>query len=674
MKLFSFLTNPVFWRAYKRNLIAGVALLLIALFGFNVFIGNNPLKRGPVGANAQEYTESAGCDGTHAVWGKWNGSQLIEVEADYGETGECGYSSNSSAKSSASSSSSSSSSTSSSNSGSWSFVYPECDWSTNKVYDVYWHSGTGEYDRKNYHYQDGACGYSKSSGQVQGAQTTQSGEWRFVYPECDWSSKQVYDVYWHSGTGQYDRRNPHYQEDACGYNKEWEGAGCNSNHSVWGVWSKQGGSLLRVERDYGVVPGECNNPVSTPTPVQTQVPQRTYQDRQECDGRRLIVRRYWSDNRNDIVTNYGEYAGYCGVQTYTNTPVYTAPTQTTAIYQPAQQQPVYQQPATAIPQIQAACTSNTTQIFRGGSATYSAYISTGGSGRLGRVEFRGEQSQTSGNGSFTVQYNTSGAKLMMATVYDADARGGSQVVQCPTISVTEPTTTAATTVLAPTYAQQPLPQPVQQQPVYQQQQTTYVYPAPAPTVSQPTNYCPAGGQQLQVISNVVYCQVNSQIIAYTFSGTGVINQQVVTSVPNANAPITQNQGSQQVIVNPSVTAPTPSGTTIQCPAGYVAQAFGTNVYCVQSTGQQKTSVVTTANQTQGNVVLATATSSATEPKVLTTAATDASVTELPKTGLPLAAWGISALLPLGLKMRKNKKSDQESSVNSIWMVRQLNKD
>jgi len=660
MKLFSFLTNPIFWRVYKRNLIAAVALFLIALFGFNVFIGNDPLGRGPSTALAVEagycesgYTFNGGDAGDDANWTYTN----------------CG-----------------SGGSSSSNAGSWKYLYPECDWSSNKVYEVYQHSGTGEYDRRDYHYQDGACGYSKSSTSSSSS-SSNSGEWRFVYPECDWNSKQVYDIYWHSGTGAYDRRSPHYQEGACGYNKEWEGAGCNGNHSVWGVWSKQGGNLLRVERDYGVVPGECNNSRTTPTPYPTQTPQRTYQDRYECDGRRYAVKRYWSDNRTEIVTNYGEYPGYCGVSTYT---------------QPTYQQsaPVYQAPApvaapqqAVIGQIQGSCISNTTQITRGGSVTYTAYISTGGTGRLGRVDFSGERAQ-SGPGTFTVQYNTSGPKYMNAMVSDADPRGGSQAVQCPSVNVTEPVQQVAAYV-PPTYQQPVYQQPTYQQPpvVYQQPQV-YSAPAPAPTVvyaqqptvvapSQPMNYCPAGGQQIQVSGNVVYCSVvtsqTTQTIEYVFSGTQIISQRVVPIgmplTPNTTAPVP----TQQVVI-PTATPVSPTtGTTIQCPSGYSAQAYGTTVYCVQTTStQQQANVVTAANnQKQGTVVFAdgpVATAAATQPKVLTTAGTSPSVTELPRTGLPLAAWGISALLPLGLKMRKNKKSDQESSVNSIWMTRQLNKD
>jgi hypothetical protein len=67
--------------------------------------------------------------------------------------------------------------------------------------------------------------------------------------------------------------------------------------------------------------------------------------------------------------------------------------------------------------------------------------------------------------------------------------------------------------------------------------------------------------------------------------------------------------------------------------------------------------------------------SVTAPKVVYTV--PAELKELPRTGLPLVVWGISALAPLGIKLRKNGKGQQESSsefsANSIWTERELNK-
>jgi hypothetical protein len=59
------------------------------------------------------------------------------------------------------------------------------------------------------------------------------------------------------------------------------------------------------------------------------------------------------------------------------------------------------------------------------------------------------------------------------------------------------------------------------------------------------------------------------------------------------------------------------------------------------------------------------------PQVVTSTPTDLS--ELPRTGIPLAAWALGALAPIGLKfLKKDRKTEMnESSPNSIWTQRQL---
>lgn len=60
------------------------------------------------------------------------------------------------------------------------------------------------------------------------------------------------------------------------------------------------------------------------------------------------------------------------------------------------------------------------------------------------------------------------------------------------------------------------------------------------------------------------------------------------------------------------------------------------------------------------------------PRVTSSTPTDLS--ELPRTGLPLAAWALGALAPIGLKFLKGKKEETiDSSPNSIWTNRQLKK-
>ncbi len=61
------------------------------------------------------------------------------------------------------------------------------------------------------------------------------------------------------------------------------------------------------------------------------------------------------------------------------------------------------------------------------------------------------------------------------------------------------------------------------------------------------------------------------------------------------------------------------------------------------------------------------------PRVIATV--PAEIAELPKTGVPLAVWGLAALAPLGLKLRKKGQSTEHknSTPNTIWINRQLDK-
>ena len=63
------------------------------------------------------------------------------------------------------------------------------------------------------------------------------------------------------------------------------------------------------------------------------------------------------------------------------------------------------------------------------------------------------------------------------------------------------------------------------------------------------------------------------------------------------------------------------------------------------------------------------------PRVVQTV--PAEIAELPKTGIPLIAWGLAALIPVGFKLRKNgkrtEKKSEEETASSIWLKRELKK-
>lgn len=105
---------------------------------------------------------------------------------------------------------------------------------------------------------------------------------------------------------------------------------------------------------------------------------------------------------------------------------------------------------------------------------------------------------------------------------------------------------------------------------------------------------------------------------------------------------------------------------VSCPAGYNPTVSGSTIVCVQQVQNQvRTQTSTsyaTANASTGPVTVNLAGQPAVQPQVVyqqpqvVTASYD--VKTLPKTGLPLLAWGFSGLLPVGLGFRKFGSADK----------------
>lgn len=94
---------------------------------------------------------------------------------------------------------------------SWVQKDPECDWNTHQVYEVKYNTCTSEWDRSNYHFQDGACGYTPQPQQC---------EHQNQGSECDWSTHQVYDFYWDTCKNDYVRYNYHSVDGQCGFSAQ----------------------------------------------------------------------------------------------------------------------------------------------------------------------------------------------------------------------------------------------------------------------------------------------------------------------------------------------------------------------------------------------------------------------------------------------------------------------
>ncbi len=120
-------------------------------------------------------------------------------------------------------------------------------------------------------------------------------------------------------------------------------------------------------------------------------------------------------------------------------------------------------------------------------------------------------------------------------------------------------------------------------------------------------------------------------------------------------------------------------STVSCPAGTVGHMERSILICVSQSQSSNnvnnnTNVVNVPAQ-QPQVVYAQApVVQQAEPKVVYQA--PAEVRELPKTGLPLAAWFLSGLVPVGVKLKRFGKGDN-GSVNpalNIWQTRTMLKD
>lgn len=81
---------------------------------------------------------------------------------------------------------------------------------------------------------------------------------------------------------------------------DWEGAGCDGQDSVWGIWGADG-SLKEVKNRVGKVPGECNNPIKTIT-----------FEGARCRGNESWWVKDFNDGTTEWVKNHGQQVGECG--------------------------------------------------------------------------------------------------------------------------------------------------------------------------------------------------------------------------------------------------------------------------------------------------------------------------------------------------------------------------
>ncbi len=109
----------------------------------------------------------------------------------------------------------------------------------------------------------------------------------------------------------------------------------------------------------------------------------------------------------------------------------------------------------------------------------------------------------------------------------------------------------------------------------------------------------------------------------------------------------------------TIVSTTTYAQTLNCPQGQVSEVRGSTVICVN------------VNQTQNQ----TANGGLGGNAVVNIEQRSPEVAQLPKTGLPLAAWALTGLTPVGVVLKKFGKNKDliEQSPNFIWQSREFSK-
>lgn len=157
-----------------------------------------------------------------------------------------------------------------------------------------------------------------------------------------------------------------------------------------------------------------------------------------------------------------------------------------------------------------------------------------------------------------------------------------------------------------------------------------------------------------------------------------------TSVPGPTATPTPTLP-PGVTPTPTVIIPTPSGAAVVCSPGQVMTVSGSQVICLNVQQQQSQTATggsssSTSSATGGgggsSTVNITGAAAPVSVVRVAGAAPGVTVSELPKTGLPIAGWLLSGLLPagLGLKSFGRGRTNLKDGSSYIWQKRRFEKD
>lgn len=165
--------------------------------------------------------------------------------------------------------------------------------------------------------------------------------------------------------------------------------------------------------------------------------------------------------------------------------------------------------------------------------------------------------------------------------------------------------------------------------------------------------------------------------------------EIPTPTPTEIPPTPTPTGTITPTLTPTPTAvltatptPLPQGNVVECPSGFVKVISGSNIICMQQVQNQSRSQSSSSTSSASTGAISVNVTGGSTTQTVTTAAgaevkgVSTAVTQLPKTGLPIAAWALSGLLPAGLGFRRFGKGKQGSKDQAqyIWQKREFEKD
>jgi hypothetical protein len=483
------------------------------------------------------------------------------------------------------------------------------------------------------------------------------------YPECAGEPGMVHDVDAMSD-GTYRTYNQHYQFGVCGdilstpeptptpqayvVRSYPECAGAPGR--VRDVDAISDGSYKTYNEHYQA--GACGDTPS-PAPVQSPVVQPAQPvttEEYQCEGgNKVYYRVYINIVRPPEKTGRIDYnSPNCGSPAHSRSQGSTFE--------------AHNQNFSNYPTLSASCVASPSQSRVGESVSWQV-LTTGGSGSF-KYRWSGDESlHKKDDRTFQVTYQSPGVRTAQVEVIDRNTDQKTTTSCLVTVSATS----------TPILTQQPVSFYNLNQIAMMATPTPYPTVTPTPVVqtqviNAPVAQCPAGTTEKSRSSTQLICERPTQAIT-TVTATNKAQCPSGTIERSRSGGILQceQQVNQATLVVLAAASPQPvqtivtsatTQTAVQCPTGTIEKSRSSaQLICERQLAlETKTAVVQSTDQ----------------PAVKVLGTETSSIRELPRTGLPLAAVAVSALAPVGWKVRQliGAKVEEESA-QDIWLGRQL---